>query len=105
MPKISAELFPSSALSDKLSIAAAEMDLELALTNGTAGEGNGEETCLLKTEVFVEAIGQITSRSLSLKSRIESLESDLRQSTHGRDEEAGILRVRLAKATQSVHSS
>ena len=105
MPKISTVLFPSLALSDKLRIAAAELDLELAMTNGTAGEDNGEERCLLKTEVFVEAIGQIASRSLSLKSRIESLESDLKQSTQGRDEEAGILRVRLAKATQSVHSS
>ena len=48
-----------SALSDKLRSAAAGLDLELALTNGTAGEDNGEERCLLKTEVFVEAIGQV----------------------------------------------
>ena len=36
---------------------------------------------------------QIAARSLSMKERIDSLESDLRQSSEGRDAQVGIITI------------
>ena len=50
----------SAALSDELRSAAEGMDLQLAMENGIVAdnEDGNEEGCILKTGVFVEAIGQ-----------------------------------------------
>ena len=38
---------------------------------------------------------QIAARSRSMKERIDSLESDLRQSSEGRDEQVGVILINI----------